>query len=343
MSPASAIFRFALERVPLGLLFLSSLSSCAIVPDCGCVKNPEHAGCVVTAPEPPPQLTYVRAEGRYDSNFGTDSAPEITETPSYSSARTSVASAVIRAPDSCLNETAAQVSGKGDQSNAILGTKCGVWMKELEQALTHAQFRVISWQALRGVEQSQNLPSHQAAQRLGAEILFTFNSLEVSEIKPQTDSAQRVEYYASNDRGEKLGPLPLAQADRDAIRGAVKVKMGGGGAHVAALSSTLSCSAQLTATGEAVWHYQNTKVKPVLMRRGRAFLFVKHENLWHFATPAIAEVAVQVVPSVDLSAVDVDENRVEQQVDAYQKEKLELVRAVAQDLTDRFRRGSNPQ
>jgi len=288
-------------------------------------------------------LTYALVEGRFDSSLGKKNTVEISDTPAFGTVRTAATSAVIRLPDSCLDETAAQVSGRSDSSSTILTTKCGVWLKELEQALTRAQFRVISWDALRGLERSQNLPSYQAAQKLGAEVLFMFNSLEVSDVKPGSETANRIEYFASNARGDKGQPFPLPQAERTVLKTAVKQKLGVHSNEVTALSSTLDCTAIVTSSGESVWFYRNTGVKPLVRHSGMAFLFVKHEDSWHFAPSTTVDNSVSAVPTLELSAVDVEEDRRGQTTDPYQTHKLELVRSVAQDFVGRFRSGSKPQ
>jgi hypothetical protein len=343
MSPTLGARKWALTHAPLGLLLLGSVLSCrSVVPDCGCVNNPEHPGCTTPEPEPEPTLTYALVEGRFDSSLGKKNSVEISDTPSYGAVRTSATSAVIRLPDSCLDETAAQVSGRSDSGNTILTTKCGVWLKELEQALTRAQFRVISWDALRGLERSQNLPSYQAAQQLGADVLFMFNSLEVSDVAPGSETANRIEYFTSNARGDKGDPFPLPQSERLVLKTAVKQKLGVHTTDVTALSSTLDCTAIVTKNGESVWFYRNTGIKPLVRHAGMAFLFVKHEERWHFA-PSAELGPVNLVPTVELSAVDVEEDKRAQTTDPYQTYKLELVRTVANDFVERFRSGSKPQ
>jgi hypothetical protein len=335
-------FESRVPREVLGALLvgvLGLLSGCAAVgPDCGCARDPEHPGCNAVAA---PQVDYALAEAQSAYKVGEKSNVEINPTPTYQAARQAVATAAIRLPDRCLNESAATVRGDAGVQT-IAQTGCGVWLSELEKALVGANFRVVSWDALHGLEESRRMPAYEAARELGADVLFLFNSLEVSEVQPGSESVSRIEYFRSDERGGKGEPFPMTDFERGALRDVVKAKMNQSSqpqpGKAVALSSTLDSTAVATASGESMWFYRNTAAEPLVDSSGKAFLFARHEGRWYLARRAVEQ--QQLLPSAPtVSSVDVDQSSTASTKDPYAVQRLALVRAVAQDFVRRFRDG----
>jgi hypothetical protein len=334
----SRVPRRVLPALMAGVLGL--VSGCAVLgPDCGCALDPENPGCKAAEPV---KVEYALAEAQSAYTAGKKSSVEISDTPTYRDARQTLATAAIRLPDSCLNDSAATVRGDA-QVQTIAQTQCGVWLSELEKALVHARFRVVSWDALHGLEQSKRLPAYEAAKELGADVLFLFNSLEVSEVQPGSESVSRIEYFRSDERGGKGVPFAMTDYERSALREVVKGKMKiasqASVGKAVALSSTLDSTAVTTSSGESMWFYRNTAAEPLIDSSGQAFLFARYQGRWflaHRATDAQPLLA-PVAPTV--SAVDVDEQSTASTKDPYAVQRLSLVRAVAQDFVGRFRDG----
>lgn len=331
----------------LGLVAATLNVSCAnTLPECPCV-DPEHPGCKPPPPPKPPppiQIDYLLVQAESGAQIGKPRQVEISSTPQYDKARESVVSAAIRLPEECLNESAAQVTGEARRTQAIVKTRCGTWLAELEKALVKQRFRVVSWDSLRGLITSQGLPAFSAAKQLGADVLFLFNSLEAADVPAGGEAASKYEYFHSDDKGAKGEPFPLMENERAAIRDFAAQKMAdqvrklGGSSGVAALSSTLDSTAILTSTGESIWFYRNTTLKPVTTKSGGQFLFAKYQGQWF---PARREMQlIQPIRRDTASAQDVSTGSVAAGKDPYATERLDLVRAVAEDFVMRFRDGT---
>lgn len=327
-----------MDRVRLAcvaaLAAATSLSCTEVYPQCKAA--PEVAA--------PPEADYLLVVSESSLTAGKPRDVEISDTPKYRSARSTLRTAAIRLPDSCLHESAAQVTGEAHHTQEIVQTACGVWLSELERSLVRAQFRVVSWDSLRGLERSENLPAYAAAQKLGADIVFLFNSLEASNVKAGSEAAMSHRYFHSNAKGEQLAPYPMADEERAPIREFVKAKLGTpaeatADAGVTALSATLDATAILTDSGESVWFYRNTTVEPVSGTEGMRFLFEKHGNQWYPAEPERPK--VQKIETSTVSAVDSTGVSVQATKDPYKQERLALVRAVARDFVSRFRNGTS--
>jgi hypothetical protein len=308
--------------------------------ECRCADS-EDPACKPPPPPEQPNLQYLLVQTDSDVTVGQPRKVEISPTDAYQQAREAVQKAAIRLPEECSNESAAQVTGESQRTDAIVKTMCGTWLAELEKALVKANFRVVSWDSLHGLERSKNLPAYVAAKELGADVLFLFNSLEASDVKAGGEAGARFQYFASDERGTKGQPFPLPDNERLALRNFVQAKTkvftGKEAAGVVALSSTLDSTAILTSTGESVWFYRNTTVKPVTKDTGARFLFAKYNGAWYPASRDFQLVAA--IPSVTMSAEDVMQGSVSASKDPYATERLDLVRSVANDFVGRFRSG----
>jgi hypothetical protein len=316
-------------------------------------------GCTSGVPRckaPPPPAAVARAEYalmeyRAGGELGRPPKIEIQDTPTYRDKRAGFGVAAIRLPDSCEQESAASVGGLSakDRTKTILATQCGVWLAELERALTSAKFRVISWDALRGMERQKSLSPYEAGKVLGADIVFVFNSLDASPVKAGASAGASFKYFVSDARGAKGPPLALDDQTRAMFKDFAKRAAGGDGGdaqQVVALSSSLDSTAIPTGLndakigGESIWFYRRTVTLPIKTTKGMRFLFGRMPfGAWQPAAPWVPpQMAVPQGPR--LQTEDVTESQVSGSVDdAYAAERLELIRAAATDFVDKFRSG----
>lgn len=325
----------------------SSLSCASVAPNCACARNPDHPGCKEVEAPKPPKTKYLLAEARFGSALGTPREVEINQTPTYHKARESLTSAAIRPPDSCLTQTASEVKGEANNSATVLATqKCGVWLSEVERSLVKNGFRVVSWDALRTIEENERVPPYKAAKKLGADVLFLFNSLEVSSVSAGGESAYRVEYFASDAQGHRGAPLAMTESERAQLRNAViaRSKANTPDGSLLFLAGTLDATAIQTENGESIWFYRNTAIKTLSEQTGQAFLFARIEGqpIWYLAERETQAVSSAVVaPAESRSSVDTGSQRISATQDATAAENLALMRTVTADFVDSFRTGKD--
>jgi len=309
--------------------------------ECGC-SDPTRAGCTA------PQYDYLLIEALQGAALSSKPHIEVSLTPAYGDSRLATATAAIRLPDACLNESAAQVTGDARNTQTIATTQCGVWLAELEKALVGAQFRVVSWDSLKGLERSKNLPAYEAAKALGADVLFLFNSIEAANVLPGGKTGSRMRYFHSNAQGERHEPYPMTDQERAPLRASIEQIMDQlatpigadkTSTQVSALSATLDATAILTTSGESIWFYRNRTVKPLNAMVGRQFLLVRDGGTWQYTKPEIAELVPLVTAPQTLSAEDSSQTVVGATRDPYAVERLDLMRTVAHDFVDRYRTG----
>jgi hypothetical protein len=269
-------------------------------------------------------------------------------TPAYGDSRAAAATAAIRLPDDCSKEGASKVTGDARNTETIAATDCGVWLAELEKALSAAQFRVVSWDALKGLERSKNLPAYEAARELGADVLFLFNSIEAANVLPGGKTGSRLRYFHANARGERQGPYPMTDQERAPLRASVEQIMDQlaapagadqSTARVSALSASLDTTAILTRSGESIWFYRNRTVKPLDAMIGQQFLLARVGATWQYTKPELPELVPVVAAPQTLSAEDSSHSTVGATRDPFAVERLDLMRRVANDFVDRYRTG----
>jgi hypothetical protein len=301
----------------------------------------------------PPSHDYLLIEARQGAGLDTTPKIEVSETPAYLSTRATSGVAAIRLPETCANDSASQVTGQARNVDAIVRTLCGVWLAELEKALVAAHFRVVSWDSLRGLEHSKNIPAYTAAKELGADVLFMFNSVEAAPVAPGGNAASQLKYYHSNSVGDRGDAFMMTETQRAPLRAFVDQYMAAiadrelgktarateQGRLVIALSSMLDATAVQTSSGESMWFYRNQAIRPVRDRIGRSFLFIKDGEQWH-PTRRDLPVGIEMPKAETLSAEDSSSSTVTGSSDPYAEERLELVRWVAQDFVTRYRTGS---
>jgi hypothetical protein len=302
------------------------------------------SGCTSGVPHcrPPPPVSYALVEYRGGGELGQPPKVEISQTPPYLANRSTFKAVAIRFPDSCLQTAASAMTGasRAGETQTILSTDCGVYLSELERAFTSHDYRVFSWDALRGLERQKNLSPYAAGKELGADIVFVFNSLDAAPVQAGAQSGASFKYFASDPKGTRLDPLALDDATRSTFREFAKSQAGADPANqVVALSSTLDSTAIVTSGGESVWFYRRTVTRPVRTRRGMRFLFGR--TLGGPWTPAIPDVPVPLgaapPPPPQVKTEDVTESHVAATAaDPYAAEKLQLIRDAATDFVAKF-------
>lgn len=275
---------------------------------------------------------------------------EVTPTPTYEEARKAARfkMAAIRLPDTCLrreggtNDSAAEASGvsRAKTTQTILSTDCGVWLAELERALTQSGFGVISWDALRQIEVTERISTYVAAKKLLADIVFIFNSLDVSPSNTGGTAGMKFRYFASNEKGQALEPRSFDDGNRAWFREAIKTRAGSALATGAvALASTLDSTAIDTGSGQAVWFFRRTVTQPLTSGGGMQFLFARTDatDPWAPTSPVLPKAPVR---SPTFATEDAQDSSVGYSPDnQFAAEKLELIRAAAKDFVTKFQHG----
>jgi hypothetical protein len=309
----------------------------------GCTSGVPH--CKPPPPPPPPMpVSYALVEYRAGGETGQPPKVEINQTPAYRASKDTFKSVAIRSPDSCIQTAASAMTGasRAGETQTILSTDCGVYLSELERALTQNGYRVYSWDALRGLERQKNLSPYAAGKELGADIVFVFNSLDAAPVQAGAGARASFKYFASDPKGDRLDPLALDDATRSKFRDFAKSQAGTVAANqVVALSSTLDSTAIVTSGGESVWFYRRTVTLPVKTRSGMRFLFGRTGwGEWKPAIPLVAEALGVAPPPPQVRTEDVTETQVSgSAADPYAAEKLELIRAAATDFVTKFQSG----
>jgi hypothetical protein len=269
------------------LLALVSTAACKpVLPDCGCQAHPDHPGCA--------ERDYLLVEGRISLAVGLPVGVEVRGTPSYAQRYRAISTAAVRPPDECAKETASEVTGRADRTDKIASTDCGVWMAEVERTLSAAGFRVVSWDAVRGLITNRQMPPHEAARELNAQVLFLFNSAEAAIIGAGASLNKRAEFFHSDVWGHRGPPYPLPDSEGQGIQKAVAAKLADWIARntdrdAQALSATIDATAVLTDTGEAFWFYRHSAVKQLTDSEGEAYLLVRTSDGWRFTPRRVPE------------------------------------------------------
>lgn len=210
------------------------------------------AGCA----KPPTVL--VRSQLVYS---GGEAAPEVTATPRFRELAPQLRGVAVRAPDYCSSRAAAATTGGATGTGTVLATRCGVEMGELEKALVAAGYRVASWMQLANMVETQRMTPRDAAQQLGADVLFQINSLQEVSAPPAGAGWQRELLEMDSKARDVQGPYDADARDRATLFSMVA-------RHEARLGprprvgASLDLSAVHVATGESIWFYRWSRLEP---------------------------------------------------------------------------------
>ncbi|GMV39196.1 MAG: hypothetical protein AMXMBFR64_09120 [Myxococcales bacterium] len=328
-------------RTALGRTLLATSAAALATASLACSQGLPR--CVPPQP-PPPEIKaeYVLVSFSVGGEYAKAPADEVKATDTYDQGRGTYKTAAIRLPDSCLNETAGKVSGMAAQSQTILQTQCGPWLGEIEKALVQANLKVMSWDALWKLEREKGISTYSAGAQLGADIIFVFNSLEAGDIRAGSSVAGTFKYFASDEAGAPLAPLPLDDVTRSQFqsfaRGVMQSRVGAD--QVTALSAIIDVTAVLPATGQSVWFFRRAQTFPISDTKGMNFLFGRYPGAqWAPVAPKVPVVAAPVTMPT-YSAEDTVSSSVGAGADPYQSQRLELIRSGADAFVAAFRGGT---
>jgi len=291
-----------------------------------------------TPPPPPIPVSYALVEYRA-GEIAEMPKVEVNQTDAYKTNRTAYKSVAIHVPDDCL-----QTSRPGEKQT-LLSASCGAYFSELEKAFTKFNYRVFSWDALRGIERQKNLAPDAAGKELGADVVIVFNRLDVATVDAAGGGAgPSFKYFVSDDHGARGVPLAVDDATQTTFREFAKAHAVAVDAKgIVALGSTVDATALATSGGEPVWFYRGTVTKPLPSSSGMRFLFGRKSSVegvrgaepWTPATPQVPESA-----SSPSAQGRVDDARTAGGVAGpHATEKLDLIRDVARDFVTKFQNG----
>lgn len=289
----------------------------------------------------PIQPAYMLVEYRAGGTVGTTAPPEVQETASYAANGPAVHTIALKFPDDCLTEGAARATGTATTSREIMGTRCGVWLAELERALTEQHYKVISWSALRQQQETHNISTYDAARELGADVVFGVNSMETHPILRGSQSTAITRYFTSDARGNRLAKVAPEERDRPGLKRFAAEHAGALGVNdVVGFAATLDVTAVLASSGESIWFFRHAVSQPRDVATGMRFLF-ERDRPADDLTPVRPEGLPEAPrPEVDRSTEDVDRTtRSAAPEDLYQAELHKLARDVANECVIRFHGG----
>lgn len=316
--------------------------------------KPTIPPCSVTAKVAAPVTDYVRVDYQGQRSIGGEAPAEISDTPAYRKSLPSWKTVALRVPNTCLSDTAARVTGTASDSRLILTTQCGIWLKELESALSNAGYRVISWDALHRAESAGDMSTYSAAAKLGADVVFLINSLESNPTSLKDTAKMKLSYMRSNAAGANLGPMPLDEQRRAWLKkyvGARTDHTKRQATGVTAYAATLDLTAVSATGGESVWFYRRalTRLIEGVVRSAErmSFLFANHPGKiewWPVLPSGLTMPMVQPIPDApNLSSEDVDGGTVDSGAeDKARALELELVRIIVKDFVRNFKVSDQP-
>lgn len=282
--------------------------------------------------------SYVLVEHEAASLVSTTAAPEVSEAGIYAQILPSVKTIGLQFPDhNCKTESAAQATGQSRSADAIMGTQCGVWLAELERALTDQRYKVISWSAIRQEQDTKRVSTYEAARNLGADVVFVVNSMETSDIKRNSAAGRRTAYFRSDSMGVKGNKLALEQSEREPLKRFVSRSSGRGALDgIVGWAGTLDVTAVRASTGESIWFFRHSISKPRATQSGMRFLFRKPAAAAAY-TPVRPGGLPEQVQVEDRSSEDIERvSLVGGPADAFKAEKHDLARSVARECVHRF-------
>jgi hypothetical protein len=167
---------------------------------------------------------YVVVERQQSELRGGSAQPEITPTAAYHELRSTFRTVALRLPDNCFFQ--AELHSGANAEAAKLESRCGIPLQVLERALTRNGFQVLSWSTLMGIERQQNVPVHVAAQQLGADIVIIVNDMYVGLENAAASTEATYRYYVSDNKGTRVQPMQLFEADRNWLKTFVRERAG---------------------------------------------------------------------------------------------------------------------
>lgn len=185
--------------------------------------------------------------------------PEIVATSSYRNLIRSIKTIAVKAPELCVDETAAQSNGRSSSEGTILKTSCGVEMALIERELAKVGYNIVSWSFLKSTVNSTGQTTIDAANSLGADVLLSVNSLERSETLAGTQAQWSRQYFRSNTAGKKISPIKVNATQSEFLDKLAKEDE----AFIVSpdlqrLSATVNAAVTSVQSGQTIWFYEWT-------------------------------------------------------------------------------------
>jgi hypothetical protein len=306
------------------------------------------SGCsvaLVDCPSAEPQnATFVQLEYRAVAAVGDTPPIEVQETPSYAQIRETARTIALKFPDSCRTEGAAMATGTANSSNGIMGTNCGVWLAEVERALTEQHYKVISWSALRQQQDTKQVSTYDAARTLGADVVLVVNSMETHQIERGASAGASSRYFVSNKKGDVLEKFAPDSRDRPFLRtfGAEHAGKMLHSKDIVGLAATLDVTAVLATTGESIWFFRHSVSEASEGTSGMRFLFTRNATVDPLRPIRPEGLPVASAASdASHSTEDVEQSAIgSAPANIQQAEQHKLARQVADECVNRFHKVS---
>lgn len=179
---------------------------------------------------------------------------EIVESSAAASVKGKINKIAIKAPDTCISQTAG-VTGGG---STVIATRCGVEMAALERSLARAGYEVISWKLMDEGLAKGGTTLAKLAEELGADGLIQVNSLDKSKSKIPSGSKFETNYYMSNTRDARLSSTKATPLVREFVNNQFLSPLQQVISNKILLSVSLDATLLYVPTQQAVWFYKNT-------------------------------------------------------------------------------------
>lgn len=305
------------------------------------------------APEyKPPSYDYYRIDFAAESRIlNGDQTAEINQTPAYSRLIGNVQTVAIRAPNECLDTTAAKAEGRTSESEMILKSTCGIYLKEIERELTSVGYRVISWDVLDREEKTSSVSTYKAADRLGADAVFIVNSIETLIEQPDDKRTFRFRYFFSNEEGDMLEPLSLTDSEQRKYAKLVFKRIPDAldqGEKLQVLVASLDTTAVAVPSGESIWFYRRSlrefTDEEAAADIYRKFLFATNgERFWAVwpegaERPSTSKGISRRSSSSEFSLTRSNEESLENQ---YRNRQQKMVRTIVKEFATKFESGAS--
>ena len=284
--------------------------------------------------------SYFLVEYRSGASVGQTPPPEVQETPSYAQSRESVHTIALKFPDSCRTEGAATATGTSITSRDIMGTNCGVWLAELERALTEQHYKVISWSALRQQQDTKQVSTYEAARTLGAEVVLVVNSMEQHPMDRAASAGASYKYFTSDALGNTIAKYAPTEGERPWLKWFASTHAGAAlrPDDIVGLAATLDVTAVLAASGESIWFFRHSVSKATDAASGMRFLFVRDHPFDPLRPIRPEGLATEMAPAVQNSSTeDVEKSHIASTPENRNQAELHrLAREVANECVTKF-------
>jgi len=265
-----------------------------------------------------------------------DNKAEVVATARYKETVANVTVVAYRPPDLCLNQAAGQASGIAASDQEVIKTTCGVWISELERAFAEKGYKVLSWTSLGSATEGTSYQEN--ARRMGVQVLFMVNSLDVGVVDPAKHLKSTVEFIKSNKAKEELGPRPVNERRKNSLLGKIP--------RDAAIpetqwAATLDVTAIDLETNQSVWFFRETYASKLESNYEWSALFFCDEGRCRISDHNWPDAAGR--SGGKTSKIELESTSEAQNADPAQAVKSKLLRKVVRSLVSEFAKGATAE